>query len=119
MMVAAALNRCDGSVGANCLPPLPLPNPYTAGPTSNVWPLLLLALCSVVLWFYRNRLNAQRIAAAWLTAADLIVLAQYLSSTPSLSPWISQPQAGEAFANLRQRTRFATLTSIGLLALIG
>ncbi|MDB5897265.1 MAG: O-antigen polymerase, partial [Ramlibacter sp.] len=34
--------------------------------------------------------------------------------------WISQTQqAGEAFANLRQRNQFATLTSIGLLALIG
>ncbi|WP_426148024.1 PglL family O-oligosaccharyltransferase [Polaromonas sp. DSR2-3-2] len=101
---------------------LPWLSPFTAGPTPNVWPLLLSALCAVVLWFYRRRLDARLVAAGWLAAAAvsaLIALVQYFGLAPALSPWISQTQAGEAFANLRQRNQFATLTSIGLVALIG
>lgn len=101
---------------------LPWLNPYTAGPTLNVWPWLLSALCAVALWFYRGRLNARLVAVGWLGAAAvsaLIALVQYFGLAPSFSPWISQTQAGEAFANLRQRNQFATLTSIGLVALIG
>ena len=59
---------------------------------------------------------------AWLVAAAisaLIGMLQYFGIAPMLAPWISQTQAGEAFANLRQRNQFATLTSIGLTALIG
>ena len=101
---------------------VPWLNPYTAGPTPNVWPLWLSTLCAVVLWAYRHRLTPRLIAAGWLAAAGasaVIGLAQYFGLAPALEPWISQTQAGEAFANLRQRNQFATLTSIGLLALIG
>lgn len=101
---------------------LPWLSPYTAGSTPNVWPLLLSALCAVVLWFYRRRLNARLVTAGWLIAAAvsaLIGLVQYFGLAQTLSPWISQTEAGEAFANLRQRNQFATLTSIGLLALTG
>jgi len=101
---------------------LPWLSPYTAGPTPNVWPLLLSALCAVILWLYRRQLNARLVTAGWLTAAAisaLIGLAQYFGLAQSLSPWISQTVAGEAFANLRQRNQFATLTSIGLVALLG
>ncbi|CAM3409625.1 Wzy polymerase domain-containing protein [Polaromonas hydrogenivorans] len=101
---------------------LPWLNPYTAGPTPNVWPLLLSALCAIVLWTFRHRLNARLVTAGWLIAAALSVLiglTQYFGLAPALSPWISQTEAGEAFANLRQRNQFATLTSIGLLVLIG
>ena len=101
---------------------LPWLSPFTAGPTPNVWPLLLSALCAVVLWFYRRPLDARLVAAGWLAAAAasaLIALVQYSGLALALGPWISQTQAGEAFANLRQRNQFATLTSIGLLALIG
>jgi O-antigen ligase len=97
-------------------------NPYTAGPTPNVWPLLASSLCALVLWFYRHRLTSQLVTAGWLVAAAtsaLIGLVQYFGLAPALEPWISQTHAGEAFANLRQRNQFATLTSIGLLALIG
>ncbi|MDB5884134.1 MAG: O-antigen polymerase [Polaromonas sp.] len=100
---------------------LPWLNPYTAGPTPNAWPLLLSALCAVVLWFSHQALNPKLISTAWITAAAasvLIALVQYFGFASTLNPWISQT-AGEAFANLRQRNQFATLTSIGLLALIG
>ena len=101
---------------------LPWLNAYTAGPTPNVWPLLVSSLCAIVLWFYRHRLTPRLVTAGWLVAAAtsvLIGLVQYFGLAPALEPWISQTQAGEAFANLRQRNQFATLTSIGLLALIG
>ncbi|MEC5212317.1 O-antigen ligase [Polaromonas sp. CG_9.5] len=100
---------------------LPWLTPYTAGPTSNVWPWLLSALCAVFLWLFRRRLNPEWVAVGWVLAAAisaLIGLIQYFGLAPDLSPWINQPQAGEAYANLRQRNQFATLTSIGLVALL-
>jgi O-antigen ligase len=36
-----------------------------------------------------------------------------------LSPWVNQPLKGDAFANLRQRNQFASLTSLGLVVLLG
>jgi len=96
--------------------------PYTAGPTSNAWPWLLSALCVVVVWWFRRGLTAKRVGAAWLAAAALsalIGLVQYFGLAPDFNSWISQTGPGEAFANLRQRNQFATLTSIGLAALIG
>ena len=101
---------------------LPWLNPYTAGPTPNAWPLLVSSLCAVAVWLYRHHLNARLITAAWLLAAGasaLISLVQYFGYAPALHPWISQTDMGEAYANLRQRNQFATLTSMGLLALIG
>jgi len=101
---------------------LPWLSPYTAGPTPNVWPLLLSALCAAVVWFYRRQLNVRLLIVGWLLAAAvsaLIALVQYFGLAQALSPWISQTRPGEAFANLRQRNQFATLTSIGLVALLG
>lgn len=57
---------------------------------------------------------------AWLIAALLssaIGLAQYFGLAEALRPFANVSAMGEAFANLRQRNQFATLTSIGLLAL--
>ena len=101
---------------------LPWLSPYTAGPTPNLWPWLLSALCAVFLWLFRRRLDPELVAMGWVGAAvisALIGLVQYFGLAPDLSPWINQPQAGEAYANLRQRNQFATLTSIGLVALLG
>ena len=101
---------------------LPWLTPYTAGPMPNVWPWLLSALCAVFLWLFRRRLNPELVTMGWILAAvisALIGLVQYFGLAPALSPWINQPQVGDAYANLRQRNQFATLTSIGLAALIG
>ncbi len=60
-------------------------------------------------------------AASWLLAAlvsAFIGLLQYFGQAQSLSPCVHSTGLGEAFANLRQRNQFATLTSIGLLALL-
>lgn len=64
---------------------------------------------------------ASAIANAWLLAAlasSLLALTQYFGLSTHLAPWLSQTVAGEAFANLRQRNQFASLTSIGLAALL-
>ena len=58
-------------------------------------------------------------ARAWLVAASasgVIALLQYFGASASFSPWINGTALGEAFANLRQRNQFATLTNIGLAA---
>ena len=44
---------------------------------------------------------------------------QYLGWARDLSPWVNQPLKGDAFANLRQRNQFASLTSLGLVVLLG
>lgn len=64
---------------------------------------------------------AAAIANAWLLAALLSAamgLLQYFGQAPALGPWVSNLGAGEAYANLRQRNQFATLCSIGLMALL-
>ena len=63
----------------------------------------------------------------WLVAGLLAAAAisavlgalQYLGLARELSPWVNQPLKGDAFANLRQRNQFASLTSLGLVVLLG
>jgi len=60
--------------------------------------------------------------ASWLIAAlvsCVFALLQRFNLAYYMSPWINQSPAGIGFANLRQQNQFATLTSIGLVALIG
>jgi hypothetical protein len=47
-----------------------------------------------------------------------MALLQYFGAASALAPWLSTTSPGEAFANLRQRNQFASLTSIGLVALL-
>ena len=101
---------------------LPWLNPYTSGPTPNVWPWLASGLCGVLLWLFWRGLNVRLIAISWVIAASLsagIALIQYFGVAAHFTPWLSVTQAGEAFGNLRQRNQLATLLSIGLVALIG
>lgn len=96
-------------------------NTYTAGPTPNTWPWLVSAACATLLCWWRDKINGELVALTWLLAASLSALIgviQYFGWAHALYPWISQTGLGEAFANLRQRNQFATLTSIGLVALI-
>ena len=61
------------------------------------------------------------IADAWLVAAlvsSALALFQYFGLATHLAPWVNSTEPGEAFANLRQRNQFATLTSIGLASLL-
>jgi hypothetical protein len=51
--------------------------------------------------------------------SSLLGVLQYLGWAKDLAPWVNQPLKGDAFANLRQRNQFASLTSLGLVALLG
>lgn len=58
---------------------------------------------------------------AWVAAAllsSLFALLQYFGLAVWFGPLISTAEVGEAFANLRQRNQFATLTNIGLAAFL-
>lgn len=60
------------------------------------------------------------VARTWLLAAAISSgagLLQYLGLGNSGSPWVNATEMGEAFANLRQRNHFATLTNMGLACL--
>ena len=59
------------------------------------------------------------LATAWLAAGLLSAVAglsQYFGVEHLLSPWVNGSRVGEAFANLRQRNQFATLSNIALVA---
>jgi O-antigen ligase len=61
------------------------------------------------------------IAAAWFAAAalsTLIALTQYFGGSEVFAPWFNIAGPGEAFANLRQRNQFASLTMIGIASLL-
>jgi O-antigen ligase len=60
------------------------------------------------------------IALAWLAAASLstaIALLQYFGVSDRFGALVSSTAAGEAYANLRQRNQFASLTVIGMATL--
>lgn len=57
----------------------------------------------------------------WLAAgivSSVFALLQYTGQADGLTPWINWAPPGEAFANLRQRNQFASLTNIALAALL-
>ena len=105
---------------------LPWLNPLTFGPTSSAAQSLLTAVSAAlvlaVFAWQRTPLDLATVSArAWLLAAALsgvLGLLQYFGFSAALAPWVNYTQPGEAFANLRQRNQFATLSSMGLAALL-
>ncbi|WP_074579031.1 Wzy polymerase domain-containing protein [Polaromonas sp. JS666] len=116
---------------------LPWLNPLAPGPSPGVVPWLVSLAAAAALMFLAslraipdnttgNASFAQRWVApaawAWLLAglvSSLIGLLQYFGAAAALGTWVSQtPAPGEAFANLRQRNQFASLTNIALAALV-
>ncbi len=105
---------------------LPWLNPFAPGPTSQLVQSLLSLVCLALLlllplWQGGGSSLVRVAAPAWLLAAllsSLIALLQYLGASQALSPWVNSTGLGEAFANLRQRNQFASLTTIGLAALL-
>ncbi len=51
--------------------------------------------------------------------SSVLGILQYLGLAREMAPWVNQPLKGDAFANLRQRNQFASLTSLGQVALLG
>ena len=120
---------------------LPWLNPFATGPSPSVVSLLLTlgvvgGLLLVGSWpgyLFTGRSAAERsanakpanaadlLAAAWLlagTASSIAGVIQYFGAAAPLAPWVNATNLGEAFANLRQRNQFATLTNIALASLI-
>lgn len=96
-------------------------NPWSSGPMPAAIPWLLCAGCASLVWALRFGLTQRVVVVAWWTAALLsacMALLQYFGYAHLLSGWVNYAAIGDAYANLRQRNQFATLTSIGLLALI-
>jgi O-antigen ligase len=95
------------------------------GPQPDILQRLLSVACMAVLlplWVGIRvpvATLARSLAWAWLLAALLssgMGLLQYAGV--DASPWVSASQPGVAYANLRQRNQFASLTSLGLVALL-
>ena len=110
-------------------------NPYAPGPSPALWPWLVcvglsaaLILAAIIHSTWATNKSSEFldtwifiIASAWLVAgvlSSLIGIFQYFGTARVLEPLVNQTRYGEAFANLRQRNQFATLTNIALAALV-
>ncbi|TFZ02125.1 polymerase [Ramlibacter humi] len=97
--------------------------PFAPGPSPNVVPVLAAWCCwsaALVLSSWGGVPAAWAAPRAWVAAAlasSLIGLLQWFGAAPHTS-WISSADIGQAYGNLRQRNQFATLTAIGLAALV-
>ena len=99
-------------------------SPFASGPSPGVIPWLvslasisIFALCALLIAPPVGRLTA----TSWLLAGTIssgIGLVQYFGLSAQFSSWVNITQAGEAFANLRQRNQFATLTNLALVAVL-
>ena len=115
---------------------VPWLNPVAPGPFPAIvpWLLALATTTGLILFaslraFFATRpgdtLYVERwsCSAAWAwvlagAASSAIGLLQYFGAAAALAPWANQAPLGEAFANLRQRNQFASLTNIALVALV-
>ena len=103
---------------------LPWLNPFASGPSTAAIPWLVSVACAAVfllLWSWSPMALARPFALAWLAAALLssgMGLLQYFGVAGALAPWVNHNTLGDAFANLRQRNQFATLTNLGLAVLL-
>jgi O-antigen ligase len=105
---------------------LPWLNPFAFGPTPPAVQWLVTGFCvaagSLVLAWRTNLAALPCVAAqSWLLAGLVscaLGIMQFLGLANDLAPWVNQTQAGEAFANLRQRNQFASMANIGLAALL-
>ncbi len=105
---------------------LPWLNPFATGPLPPTVQSLFALVCAAFLLLFFAKVRSVTWLATpavdgWLSAASLsslVGLLQYFGVGDALSPWVSTTAEGEAFANLRQRNQFASLTNIGLAALM-
>ena len=115
---------------------LPWLNPFAPGPSPTVMPWLIsvfAGLSLLVLGSLRAFANpttdatsfplhwAAPIAGGWLLAgllSSVLALLQYFDVEAPFAPWINSTEPGYAFANLRQRNQFATLTNMALAVML-
>lgn len=83
--------------------------------------LLILLAAGIAAGAASHKDFVQALALAWLLAAVVstaLALVQYFGMAEGLHPWVTASAIGEAYANLRQRNQFASLTAIGMAALL-
>jgi hypothetical protein len=107
---------------------LPWLNPFSVGPSPAIPALVFSWWCAAAVLLLamamppKHRVRWELIfASSWILAATVSVLAgllQYYGFSDALTPWVNTAAKGVAYGNLRQRNQFATLTSIGLGALL-
>ncbi|MGV0958943.1 MAG: Wzy polymerase domain-containing protein [Limnohabitans sp.] len=101
---------------------LPWLQPWSPLPLANVVPLLISWACLGLLMVVGQGLRPLDIARAWAWAAlisSAIGLLQYFDLATWFSPWLHVPDhLGEAMGNLRQRNQLATLTAMGIIAVL-
>ena len=137
------MRQIRGAVFALILVAMLLPwlNPVAPGPSPTIVPWLVSFLATAALLPLFSLLAllpgipfagqpdsaqawrsfVQTVAASWViagVASCMIGLLQYFGVASHFAPWFSSAPLGEAFANLRQRNHFASLTNIALAALI-
>ena len=111
------------------LPVTPWLNPFAPGPSPAVLPLLFSWACTATVFGLcvcrTTAITPARLVAvvsgSWVLAgltSSGIGLLQYVGAASDSARWLNLTEPGEAFANLRQRNQFATLTNIALLALL-
>lgn len=117
--------RREGRIALRCIACfallLPWLNPFAPGPTPAAFPWLLSLFCAAFVLAFAFRLRVQDVMFVWVIAASascIIALCQYFTVAQYLTSWMNAAYPGEAYANLRQRNQFASLTNIGLLALL-
>lgn len=101
---------------------LPWVHPWAPGPQPNTVPLLVGWGSLAVLLGLGHLPSALELARAWACAALLgsaMGLLQYFGEAGHLDGWVHAPAwPGDAVGNLRQRNQLATLTSIGVVAVL-
>jgi hypothetical protein len=78
--------------------------------------IMVVGLAAGVGAWAQRESQVRMLASVWCIAAvvsTVMALLQYFALTGSLTPWVSATDAGTAYANLRQRNQFASLTAIG------
>ena len=96
-------------------------NPIASGPLPSLYPWVISSTCALLIAIRHKNLSTRLIALTWLTAAiasSVVGLLQYFGVAQNFGAWMHTASLGNAFGNLRQRNQFATLTSIGLIALV-
>jgi O-antigen ligase len=115
---------------------IPWLTPFAPGPSPAVMPWLVAVLAAAGLIVFslipagsgqrsgdRSFARNWAIPFAWaLVAAGVLSavmgLLQYFGAAEALEPWVRQGKFGEAYANLRQRNQFASLTNMALVAVL-
>lgn len=96
-------------------------NPWSYGPSPAVPGMLLALIVLAIFLLCWHRWSASVLAWSWLVAAllsSLIGWCQYFEIAHYFAPWMSVAEGMQAYGNLRQRNQYATLTNVGLAALV-